>query len=407
MYVLFVVMFDNERYDHTYCRLTKDGEEIPTTNRKRSYSSASWDMSDTDVDVPSIRDIVVENDGTNKREPVIIVRTKKPRKSAITTTAFSSKPISAKSVAIVKPDKPSGTVSEATKIVTLQTPERSVDVASATVTTAKISSRPTPNSLIKKDNLVKQIETAAKRVVVNGKERSKAKVPNDSKVLKDPNKPKTKRQYNKRKISNDSKSDKTPLTSTQTEERVISVSQSGRVRKLTDKAASLQKKKRTRKPKPSSPATTSADNLTYAVPSPDNSTEPVIAEKAVVNDENDKPVENIDIKNGKNNVAKQGKKSQKKPGRPRSEKTKEKKAPAKFKSKETAGKATKKKVTTKKSTKLPTSKVKQKLIVVSKPSPKQRRAAAAAAAAQASGKSVPAAKIDLNNIVHGSRRRRE
>lgn len=75
-------MFDYERYDHTYCRILKDGDEV--SNRKRKISNASYDkISESDVildqDVPPTGE--KENGSEASREPVIIVRTKRPRKT--------------------------------------------------------------------------------------------------------------------------------------------------------------------------------------------------------------------------------------------------------------------------------------------------------------------------------------
>lgn len=90
-------MFDNERYDHTYCRALKDGEEV--SNRKHTISAASGEpvmlpadceLSDHHVEVSTEK----ENGSSDKadREPMIIVRTKRPRKpTPITVKAFNVK----------------------------------------------------------------------------------------------------------------------------------------------------------------------------------------------------------------------------------------------------------------------------------------------------------------------------
>lgn len=75
-------MLDYERYDHTYCRILKDGDEV--SNRKRRISNASYDKaSEPEV---TLEDSVPaksekENGSAASREPVIIVRTKRPRKT--------------------------------------------------------------------------------------------------------------------------------------------------------------------------------------------------------------------------------------------------------------------------------------------------------------------------------------
>ncbi|XP_067936636.1 uncharacterized protein DDB_G0286299-like [Watersipora subatra] len=76
-------MFDYERYDHTYCRITKDDEEA--SSMKRRFSSASFEgLSDVEFSDQHSPQISVEKDNGPplNREPVIIVRTKKPRKTA-------------------------------------------------------------------------------------------------------------------------------------------------------------------------------------------------------------------------------------------------------------------------------------------------------------------------------------
>ena len=417
-------MFDYERYDHTYCRLSKDVEG--TGNLKRRLSSASYEgMSDIDINehAPSTQISVERDNGVSlNREPVIIVRTKKARKTApiivkamnkdggavLVSTVPPVKPVNSgnsiinKKIVCPVPDKPAESVEDIgeekteeleenkmdeTKEEMQSTSDVTVDANAGEVDEETVVEEPPQTT---KSGRTRKLTAKAKQISEESKKGPKSKKPGPkakSSVGNQESKPKRSR---------------------------------GRPRKVDTSAETTASI--TAKAKPESRAETTASNTAKAKPESNTETIASVATKAQPEAPSSEDTTKGSVKTSDKNRISNGEKptNRAQRGRRRKATLNSNTSPKSPQPVKPAAKPGRKVASVAKTPSKPISKSspvskrgrKSKLVVVTKPPPKRQAQLRAkkekdtAKGGKSGAQSIPAAKIDSSNIVRGSRRRR-